>query len=81
MKALRGAVAGVAIAVPMGMLARYSGMPDLFEAGERAGAVAASHFGGTMGQVGFQVLDAVVERAIPRIAGSGSLGRITEAYG
>lgn len=81
-KVAKGALAGLAVAVPLSLFARYSGRPELFELGERAGAVAASKFGGTWGQVGFQALDAAVERLIPRIAGGpgGGIGRIAEAY-
>lgn len=82
-KALYGAAGGLAVAVPLGLMARYMNRPELFELGERGGAILASHLGGTIGQVGFQALDAVIERAIPRIASGpgGGIGRIVEAYG
>jgi len=81
-KILKGVGAGLAVAVPLSLFARYSGRPELFELGERAGAVAASKFGGTWGQVGFQAADAMVERVIPRIAGGpgGGIGRLGELY-
>lgn len=80
-KAGMGLIAGLIPAVGLGLLARHLNQPVLFEAGERIGAIAASHFGGTYGQVAFQVVDAAVERVIPSIAGqTGGIGRITEAY-
>ena len=77
-KATYGTVAGLAVTVPLSFAARYFNMPELFEVGERAGAVAATHFGGTAGQIGFQTLDAVVERVIPSIAAGpgGGVGRL-----
>jgi len=82
-RGLKGLGAGLAVAVPLSLIARYTNQPLAFELGERAGAVAASTFGGTWGQILFQAADAAVERAIPRIAGGpgGGIGRIAEAYG
>lgn len=71
-RAAKGALAGLAVAVPMGILARRTGNSMLFEVGERAGAVAASYFGGTWGQVAFQGIDAAAERYIPRLEAGGS---------
>jgi len=82
-RGLKGLAAGLAVAVPLSFAARYMAQPILFEAGERAGAIAATKFGGTWGQVLFQGVDALIERAIPRIAGGpgGGIGRVAEAYG
>jgi len=81
-RGLKGLGAGLAVAVPLSLFARYSRQPMLFEAGERIGAVAATKFGGTWGQILFQGVDAAIERIIPRIAGGpgGGIGRLGEVY-
>lgn len=73
----------MAVAIPLSFLAQRQGIPQLFELGERAGAVLASHFGGTPGQVAFQGLDAALERVLPAVTlgGPAGIGRIGQVYG
>jgi len=63
-KAAIGTAAGLVVAVPLTLAARQFNMPQLAEVGQRAGAVVASAGGGTAGQVGFQVVDAIADRFI-----------------
>lgn len=82
-RAVKGALIGAAIAVPLSFAAQRWNMPVLFEAGERLGAIAASKFGGTIGQIGFQALDAGLERVLPPLiaGGPGGLSRVGQVYG
>ena len=59
-----GAGVGVATSIGLTMLGNYINQPSLREVGQRTGAVLASHFGGTPGQVGYQVVDAVADRYV-----------------
>ena len=59
-----GAGVGVATSIGLTMLGNYVNQPSLREVGQRTGAVLASHFGGTPGQVGYQVVDAVADRYV-----------------
>ena len=72
-KAAIGTVAGLAIAVPLTLAAKYLGKPILVEAGQRGGAIAASAVGGPVGETGFQVVDAIFDRFV-RVDGQGISG-------
>lgn len=63
-KALMGTMAGMAVAVPISLLARHIGKPELIEVADRGGAVAATAMGGTAGQVGYQIADAMFDRFV-----------------
>ena len=63
-KAILGLAAGLAVSIPLTLYAKYSNQPMLMEAGQRGGAVAATAIGGTPGQVGYQIADAVFDRFV-----------------
>lgn len=63
-KAAYGTLAGMAVSVPLTLGAKYLNMPQLMEVGQRGGAIVASALGGTPGQVGYQVADAVMDRFV-----------------
>ena len=72
-----GTVAGLVASIGLTLLGTRIGQPVLREAGQRVGAVAATHFGGTAGQVGFQVVDAIADRYI-NVPGIGRIsGQLT----
>jgi len=71
-KGILGLAAGLVISIPLTLGARYLGRPELMEVGQRAGAVAATAVGGTPGQVGYQVADAIFDRFV--FAGPGGGG-------
>lgn len=73
MSAAKGVGLGLAVAIPLGLAAKYFNMPDLMEVGQRGGAVAASAVGGTAGQLGFQAADAIFDRFL-RVNGMGVSG-------
>jgi len=79
MDAAKGILAGLAVSVPLSFLASRGTAPTfpLAEVGERGGAIAASYVGGTGGQFGFQVLDAVLQRVISgNVGGQTGIGAI-----
>ena len=59
-----GAGVGAATSIGLTMVGNYTNQPALREVGQRTGAILASHFGGTPGQVGYQVVDAVADRYV-----------------
>jgi len=63
-KALMGTVGGLAVAIPISLLAKHLNKPELVEVADRGGAVAASALGGTMGVIGYQVADALFDRFV-----------------
>jgi len=63
-KGALGTVAGLAVAIPISLIAKYINKPELVEVADRSGAVVASAVGGTAGQVGYQVADAVFDRFV-----------------
>ncbi len=63
-KAALGTVGGLVLSVPLTLAARQFNAPELMEVGQRAGAVVASAVGGTAGQVGYQVADAIFDRFV-----------------
>lgn len=63
-KAGMGVLGGLAVSIPLTLAAQYLGRPQLVEAGQRGGAVLASHLGGTPGQVGYQIADALFDRFV-----------------
>jgi len=63
-KAAMGTLAGLAVAIPISLLAKHIRKPELVEVADRAGAVAATAIGGTFGQVGYQIADAVFDRFV-----------------
>ena len=56
-KAGLGAAAGLAVSIPLTLLARRQQSSELLELAQRGGAVAASALGGTAGQVAYQAAD------------------------
>jgi len=73
-KAAKGTALGLAVSIPLTFAAKHFNMPELMEAGQRGGAVAASAVGGTAGQIGYQVIDAVADRFIFAQGGQGLTG-------
>ena len=67
-----GTGAGLAASIGLTLLGNRLGQPMMREAGQRVGAIAASHFGGTIGQVGYQVADAVFDRYVS-VPGAGRI--------
>ena len=63
-KAALGTVAGLAVAIPISLAAKYLNRPDLVEVADRGGAIAATAVGGTFGQIGYQVADAAFDRFV-----------------
>ena len=87
MRVLKAAGIGVGLSVGSGFVAGRAGAqaPLVRELGQRGGAIAASKFGGTAGQMAFQVADALLDRYLARGTGiniggsrvtSGTLGYI-----
>jgi len=62
--AVYGTVAGLAVAIPLTLAAKYFNRPELMEVGQRAGAVIASKAGGPVGEIGYQVTDAIFDRVV-----------------
>jgi len=73
-----GTVAGLAVSVPLTLAAKRFNAPQLMEVGQRAGAVAASGLGGTAGQVGYQVADALFDRFV--VFNGGGVSGTSEVY-
>jgi len=73
-KAAYGTALGLAVSIPLTFAAKHLNMPQLMEAGQRGGAVAASAVGGTAGQIGYQVVDAIADRFILSPQGGGLTG-------
>ena len=63
-KAGYGALAGMALAVPVSLAAKYLGKPELLEVADRGGSVAAAFGGGPMGVAAYQVADALFDRFV-----------------
>ena len=63
-KAAYGALAGLAIAVPLSLGAKYLGKPALLEAADRGGSIAAAAAGGPVGVTAYQVADALFDRFV-----------------
>ncbi len=59
-----GAAAGLLVSVPLTLAAKYWNRPELMEVGQRAGAVIASKAGGPVGEIGYQVTDAIFDRFV-----------------
>lgn len=74
-KAGLGTLAGLAVAIPVSLLAKYTNNPKLVEVADRGGSIAASAVGGTAGVVGYQIADAVFDRFVIYNGGGVSGGR------
>jgi len=59
-----GTVAGLAVAIPLSLAAKFTNTPQLVEVADRAGSVAASAAGGPVGVIGYQLADAVFDRFV-----------------
>jgi len=59
-----GAGVGLAVSIPLTLAARYFNQPMLAEVGQRAGSVASAHFGGSLGNLGYQMGDAIFDRFV-----------------
>jgi len=80
-KGILGLAAGLAVSIPLTLGARYLGRPELMEVGQRGGAVAATAIGGTPGQIGYQVADAIFDRFVfSGPGGSGVSGTPGQVY-
>jgi len=77
-KAALGTVAGLAVAIPVSLAAKYLGRPELVEVADRAGAVAAGAIGGTAGQISYQIADAVFDRFV--VFGGQSISGGNQSY-
>ena len=63
-KAGLGALAGLALAVPLSLGAKFMGQPALLEAADRGGSIAAAAVGGPVGVTAYQVADALFDRFV-----------------
>jgi len=63
-QAAYGTLAGLAVSIPLTLAARYFNRPELMEVGQRAGAVIASKAGGPVGEIGYQISDAIFDRFV-----------------
>jgi len=61
---LYGTAAGLAVSIPLTLAAKYFNRPELMEIGQRAGAVIASKAGSPVGEIGYQVTDAIFDRVV-----------------
>ena len=59
-----GALAGLAISAPLTILGQRTGNPLFVELGQRGGSIASAHLGGGMGNLGYQVGDALFDRFV-----------------
>jgi len=59
-----GTIGGLAVSIPLTLAAKYFNRPELMEVGQRAGAVIASKAGGPVGEIGYQVTDAIFDRLV-----------------
>ena len=57
-----GGLGGLAASIGLTVAGRYLNQPVMAEVGQRAGAVIAGHLGGDIGQITYQVGDAVADR-------------------
>ena len=73
-----GGVGGLATSVGLTLAGQYTNQPMLREAGQRGGAIVAGHVGGDIGQITYQVADAIADRYL-RYGGMGVSG--TAGYG
>lgn len=78
-KAAFGTVAGLAVSIPLTLAARYVNQPALMELGQRGGAIAATALGGTPGEAGYQIADAVFDRFVA-VGGQGVSGNSGQVY-
>jgi len=62
--ALFGTGAGLAVSIPLTLAAKYFNRPELMEVGQRAGAVVAAKAGGPVGEIGYQITDAIFDRFV-----------------
>lgn len=63
-KAGLGTLAGLVIAIPLSLAAKYTNTPALVELADRAGSVAAAAVGGPAGVIGYQIADAAFDRFV-----------------
>lgn len=63
-KAAYGAAAGLAVAIPLSLGAKFTGQPALLEVADRGGSVAAAAAGGPVGVLAYQVADALFDRFV-----------------
>jgi len=63
-KLMFGTAAGMLVAVPLSLVAKYTNTPALVELADRAGSVAASVAGGSVGVIGYQAADAMFDRFV-----------------
>ena len=78
-KAAIGAVAGLAISIPLTLGAKYLNQPMLMEVGQRVGSVASAAFGGAPGNAGYLVADALFDRFVV-FNGQGVSGQSGQVY-
>jgi len=72
-KAGFGTLAGLAVAIPLTLAAKFTNTPQLVEVADRAGSVAASAAGGPTGVIGYQIADAIFDRFV-NVGGQGVSG-------
>jgi len=78
-KAGLGAVAGLAISIPLTLAGRHYNRPELIEAGQRIGSIVSSKVGGPLGVTGYQIADATFDRVVV-YQGSGISGSSGQVY-
>ncbi len=74
-----GTAAGLAVSIPLTLLARHIQQPVLMEIGQRGGAIAATVAGGPAGETGYQVADALFDRFVA-YQGQGISGTRGQVY-
>jgi len=78
-KVALGTAAGLIVAIPLTLAAKYFQKPVLKEVAQRGGAIAASAAGGTIGETGFQAADAIFDRFVV-VGGEGISGTAGNVY-
>jgi len=59
-----GAASGLAVSIPLTLLARYTNHPELMEVGQRGGSIVSASLGGGLGNAGYQIGDAIFDRFV-----------------
>lgn len=77
-KVAMGAAAGLLVSVPLTLAGRYFNQPMLAEVGQRTGSITSAHFGGALGNAGYQAADALFDRFVSQGGGiiSGTQGQV-----
>jgi len=74
-----GTVAGLAVSIPLTLAGRHFRQPLMIEAGQRIGSVVSTVAGGTPGNAGYQMADAIFDRFV-MYQGRGISGSSGQVY-